>query len=243
MQPPLVTRTGAALVLACYAGALLMPMGHRWWLLVLAILWTLKVGAPLVNAASRAADGLFADALYVAGFLLPHVPSLALVGFGLFPTSIAAHDLLALPAGAVLFALLNRQAIRQLASGGLLSLLPPKPLATIGFAAFAGFLSALGQEILYRGMVFFAVLPVGLLPAVAASSLLFVAEHVANRWARRDFRFAEYAKQCVLAGLACLAVTATGSVAPAIFLHVGYNLGPVLGDLFRKLREAPPIDA
>ncbi|NJO31815.1 MAG: hypothetical protein HC869_00445 [Rhodospirillales bacterium] len=80
---------------SAWLAAALLPQPYVPVALAIAVIWTLKVVAPILGNWSRRAEGAVADIFYVVGFLLPHAPSLALAlvfdipaGFG--PATIAA---------------------------------------------------------------------------------------------------------------------------------------------------------
>ncbi|NJO31816.1 MAG: CPBP family intramembrane metalloprotease [Rhodospirillales bacterium] len=115
-----------------------------------------------------------------------------------------------------------------------MKIVPPKKGGAVILEGFGAALSAISQEILYRGLVFFSFQHLGVAFATAISACLFVAEHLANRWATREFDTSEYLKQIGLSVICCLLCALTGGAAAAVLMHLGYNIVPVARNLVHK---------
>jgi membrane protease YdiL (CAAX protease family) len=119
-------------------------------------------------------------------------------------------------AGAVLLAL----ALRPDTHGFPLEKLFNSPAASFAIGAFAISFAPMVEELVFRGLLF-AILEgaMGLRFAVIATAVLFAGLHVPEYWHAWNHLF-----MILVVGLVfSLARGATGSIAPSILLHIGYN--------------------
>jgi membrane protease YdiL (CAAX protease family) len=130
--------------------------------------------------------------------------------------------------------------IRRGFSGPMLALLGPVAPADKRYLVALPLVSAVAQEVLYRYAVLATVEALaGGLTAVVVAALLFVAEHVLpararSRWTRKDIAVHVYLS--VAGGVAALS---TGSVLPALALHLAYNLPLALQSAARATDDTP----
>ncbi|QBF29641.1 CPBP family intramembrane glutamic endopeptidase [Thalassococcus sp. S3] len=228
--PPLVTRTGLGVYLLLAGLMVFIDPGNRLLYAIFLGIMALKLLAPVVSAASRTMTGVGADVRYLTGFLLPHAPSLALVGFLDIPLADIPVAVAMLPLGALLFLGINANTVRQHFDLDFMRLLPAKSASRFALDNGAIVLSAIGQELLHRGLILLIVMPYGPVACAMASTATFVLEHVMNRWSARDFDRRAYLSHVVISILATVLVFTFGGVLPAIGLHLGYNIVIVVKD-------------
>ncbi len=231
-HPPVVTNRGLTFFLASTIALFFIDTIPVYYSVFYLIILAMKLGAPIVNWASRSNSGILADVFFLVGFLLPHLPSIAAVWLlelsaGDFDWGFAYYLV-----GISVCVLLNAASLKKMIFSGVLEILPPKSFSAIAGNFASGILSGASQECLYRGVLLGGLSIQSPIIQTGVSTIGFVGEHYANRWSTRDFRLKDYARQALVSVLCCIAAITTGGFIAPLLLHVGYNSVPTFCDLY-----------
>lgn len=235
--PPILTRrtvAPAAVLLAasvaCWAGG---ARALAEALLAVSTVLVMQVVAPAVRRQSLHRTGPIAELLFAAPFVLFFLPYVAWVLLIRPPLPWSATGALVAIAVGVTGQLVVRRHWAASFDAETIGLLAPLRLPTALLQSYQTLVSAVTQELFYRGALFVLLTPVLSWATVPVSAALFVLEHVANRWAasQRDIRY--FARIFALAvGLGAVAYV-TGSALPAVLGHVAFNSVNVLQVAYR----------
>lgn len=235
--PPIFTRRNLALPLAASGAAvgfwIFGPQDLGTGCAAVATAWVAQLVAPAIRRRSLRMSGWLAEVLFAAPFVLFFLPYVA--------WTVAVRPPFRWSwAGVVLAVLVGAAAQatdwRRLAPGFdrvLLSLMPPLRPVTVVLRSYQTLAAAIGQELLYRGVLYTLMAPTLGWTVVPVSTALFVLEHMGNRWASTMFSPAYFLR---IAGLSLALATvayATDSLWAAILGHVAFNLFPVTQLAFR----------
>lgn len=102
--------------------------------------------------------------------------------------------------------------------------LPSIPLVTVVMRSYQSIVSAIAQEVFYRGVLFALLEHTMTWMVIPFSATLFTLEHYANRWGREVYTWTDYIRFFVLSlGFGVVAFV-YHSVLAAIIGHLFYNL-------------------
>lgn len=208
-------------------------------ILILCI-WVLKIASPVIRKLSENFSGIAADAIFFLALFIPHVPSMLLMNWS---TNVLRFDIYApvvFGVGLVFFCVANLNQMKVYLSPIFSMISSSKLVGTKVLYSSNILLSAISQEILYRGLLFSILLSIGIVQTIIISSVLFLLEHVINRWSGRDFNIKEYIKQLVLSIACCLVYWLSDlNLLLPILLHLGYNFSTAIIDFIpRNLKNA-----
>ncbi|WP_168769113.1 CPBP family intramembrane glutamic endopeptidase [Yoonia maricola] len=97
------------------------------------------------------------------------------------------------------------------------------PGMRVVFHGYQTLMSAISQEVFYRGVVFAFLAGAPFAAIAVVSTILFVSEHAANRWAHHKYGVRDYLRLAALSLFWCGLTAASGSLLPALLSHVAYN--------------------
>jgi len=229
--PPIFTRRNLALPLAAVGFAFgLWILGEEdlgTGCAAVASAWVAQLVAPAIRRRSLRMSGWVAELLFAAPFVLFFLPYVAWTVAVRPPFQWSwVGVVLAVVVGAA------AQATdwRRLAPGFdrvLLGLMPPMRLVTVVLRSYQTLAAAIGQELLYRGVLYTLMAPTLGWTVVPVSTALFVLEHMGNRWAATLFSRAYLLRVGGLSLALATVAYATGSLWAAVLGHIAFNLVPV----------------
>ncbi|AQZ62467.1 unnamed protein product [[Actinomadura] parvosata subsp. kistnae] len=229
--PPIFTMRTVALPAAVTLGAIVfwvaqMPAAAT-VLAAVATVWAMQLIAPAVRRRSLSMDGWASELLFASPFVLFFLPYVA--------WTVAARPPLTWDWAGAALAVTTAVAVyasnwRQLRVGfdrEFLEIMPPLHLTTAALRSYQLQAAAIGQELFYRGVVFEFLRPTIGWAVIVVSTVLFVVEHLGNRWAGAVLDRAYVVRITVLSTALATIMFVTGSLWAALLGHVVYNLFPV----------------
>ncbi|GAB2959295.1 CPBP family intramembrane glutamic endopeptidase [Nonomuraea fastidiosa] len=229
--PPIFTPRTVALPAAVTLGALACwavdAPDFAVMLAAVATVWAMQLIAPAVRRRSLSMAGWASEVLFAAPFVLFFLPYVAWTAI---VRPAFAWDWAGAVLAVVVAAAVYASDWRRLRLGfdrELLELMAPLRLSTAALRSYQLLAAAIGQELFYRGVLFAFLVPVVGWWAVPVSTVLFVVEHLGNRWAGTVINVAYVVRITVLSTLLASIAYVTGSLWAAVLGHVTYNLFPV----------------
>lgn len=195
-------------------------------LAAVATVWAMQLIAPAIRRRSLSMEGWASEGLFAAPFVLFFLPYVAWAVLARPPL---AWDwtgaVLALVAAGSVYASNWRQ-LRLGFDRELLEIMPPLHFTTAALRSYQLLAAAVGQELFYRGVVFEFLRPTIGWGVVVVSTVLFVVEHLGNRWAGAVLDIAYVVRITILSTILATIMFMTGSLWAALLGHVIYNLFP-----------------
>lgn len=136
----------------------------------------------------------------------------------------------------ILFIIIRIKEISPFFMKEFLNFLPPISSYKLKVEVFSLLVSAIMQELFYKGFVIVVLLPkIGVFWALIISSLLFVSEHILHHSSSKIFMKKDFILQFLLSLIAGMLFVLSGSLIVAVMVHFTYNL-PIAITYFLRYR-------